>query len=73
MSKIYGEAHRLFQGNFGTTDMATRLEEVIVKTEFDDADVTFIERRDMFFLSTVDHAGRPTVSYKGGDLSLIHI
>ena len=32
MSEIYGEAHRLLQGNFGTTDMATRLEEVIIKT-----------------------------------------
>ena len=73
MSKIYGEAHRLFQGNFGTTDMATRLEEVIVKTEFDDADVAFIECRDMFFLSTVDHAGRPTVSYKGGDIGFVRV
>jgi len=27
----------------------------------------FIESRDMFFLATVDHNGRPTVSYKGGD------
>lgn len=26
----------------------------------------FIEARDMFFLLTVDHHGRPTVSYKGG-------
>ena len=33
----------------------------------------FIESRDMFFLSTIDHPGRPTVSYKGGDPGLVRV
>jgi predicted pyridoxine 5'-phosphate oxidase superfamily flavin-nucleotide-binding protein len=28
---------------------------------------------DMFFLATVDHQGRPTVSYKGGDRGFVRI
>ena len=36
-------------------------------TEIPPEHKTFIESRDMFFLSTIDHQGRPTVSYKGGD------
>ena len=27
----------------------------------------FIDSRDMFWLATIDHEGRPTVSYKGGE------
>ncbi len=53
--------------------MANRLEEVIVKNEFDDETKGFIESRDMFFLSTIDHTGRPTVSYKGGDPGFVKI
>jgi hypothetical protein len=73
MSKIYGEDHRLLQEQFGTTNIATRLEDMIIKTELDDSDVAFIESRDMFFLSTVDHQSRPTVSYKGGDVGFIRV
>ena len=35
--------------------------------QIDDTAKAFIESRDMFFLSSVDPDGRPTVSYKGGD------
>ena len=27
----------------------------------------------MFFLSTIDHQGRPTVSYKGGDPGFVRV
>lgn len=40
---------------------------------FTDQDRAFIESRDMFFLSTVDPEGRPTVSYKGGAPGFIRI
>jgi len=43
--------------------MADRIEEIVGQTEIDDAAKAFIESRDMFFfLATVDHNGRPTVS-----------
>jgi predicted pyridoxine 5'-phosphate oxidase superfamily flavin-nucleotide-binding protein len=51
---------------FDTRGLADRLEGMIVKSEFDEETKAFIESRDMFFLSTIDHHGRPTVSYKGG-------
>lgn len=73
MSNIYGDAHRRLQDDFGSRPLADRLEQVIVKNEFDDEVKGFIESRDMFFLSTIDHTGRPTVSYKGGDPGFVKI
>lgn len=66
MSRLYGDQHRAFQDSFETRGMADRIEELAVVTEISDDVRTFIEQRDMFFLSTVDQKGRPTVSYKGG-------
>ncbi len=73
MSGIYGNAHRELQDAFGTRPLADRLEEVIVRGEFDEETKAFIESRDMFFLSTIDHTGRPTVSYKGGDAGFVRV
>lgn len=73
MSRIYGEQHRTFQDEFGTRSMADRIEQIAMKTEFGDDEKTFIENQDMFFLATVDHNGRPTVSYKGGDTGFVKI
>ena len=73
MTSIYGNAHRDLQDAFDTRALANRLEEVIVRNEFDDETKGFIESRDMFFLSTIDHTGRPTVSYKGGDPGFVKI
>ncbi len=73
MSRLYGDQHRTLQDEFGTRKMADRVEEIACKTEFDDESKGFIEHMDMFFLSTVDHQGRPTVSYKGGDAGFVRI
>ncbi len=73
MSNIYGNAHRDLQDAFGTRPLADRLEAAILRTEFDEETKAFIESRDMFFLSTIDHTGRPTVSYKGGDAGFVRI
>lgn len=73
MSNIYGDAHRKLQEQFETRKMADRLEEMIVKDFLDEQDKMFVSTRDMFFLATVDHQGRPTVSYKGGDPGFIKI
>ncbi len=73
MSSIYGNTHRNLQDAFGTRPLADRLEEVIVRGEFDDETRGFIESRDMFFLSTIDHNGHPTVSYKGGDPGFVRV
>lgn len=73
MSRLYNDQHRAFQDQFETRRMADRIEELAVVTEFTDDARAFIEARDMFFLSTVDDRGRPTVSYKGGDPGFVKI
>ena len=67
MSRLYGPQHRVLQDQHDTRRIADKVEELAVHTELGDMDRAFIESRDMFFLSTIDHEGRPTVSCKGGD------
>lgn len=73
MSRLYGDEHRAMQDVFETRKLADRVEEIIVRPEIDDMGKAFIESRDMFFLSTVDHNGRPTVSYKGGTPGFVRV
>ncbi len=73
MSNIYGQQHRTVQDAFETRKLADRIEEIIIQPQVDDMAKAFIESRDMFFLSTVDHMGRPTVSYKGGTPGFVRV
>ena len=66
MNDIYGEQHRILQQTFDTTQLADRVKELIVLPEISQEHKAFIESRDMFFLSSVDHRGYPTCSHKGG-------
>lgn len=72
MSQLYGPSHRRLHDQFGTGRLADRLED-LSHAEFDDADREFISNAPMFFLSTVDTLGRPTVSYKGGAPGFVRI
>lgn len=73
MSRLFGQQHRELQDAFGARKLADRIEEIACVTEFDDETKAFIEAQDMFFLASVDHNGRPTVSYKGGDAGLVKV
>lgn len=73
MSRLYGPEHRALQDQQDSRRMADRIEMIAVKPEVDDMAKAFIEGRDMFFLSSIDHAGRPTVSYKGGDPGFVRV
>ena len=73
MSRLYGEQHRKLQDEFGTRNMADRVEELVCRTEFDDGAKGFIESAEMFYLTSIDHQGRPTVSYKGGDRGFVKV
>ena len=66
MSRLYGDMHLAMQMVFDTRPLADRIEAIALKTEIDESAKAFIESRDMFFLTTIDHGGRPTVSNKGG-------
>lgn len=73
MSRLYNKKHREFQDKFETRRMADRIEELAVVTEISPENKEYIESRDMFFLSTIDDAGRPTVSYKGGEPGFVRV
>ena len=73
MSELYGDQHRALQDRFQTRKMADRIEQTIVSDQLSEQGKVFIASRDMFFLSTVDHQGRPTVSYKGGDPGFVKV
>jgi len=73
MSRLYGPVHRSLQDRFETRRLADNVEKRVVLTEIPQEHKAFIESRDMFFLSTIDHQGRPTVSYKGGDPGFVRV
>ena len=73
MNNLYYEGNRDLQDQFDSRRLADRVNEVIVHDRFTDEDRQLIETRDMFFISTVDAEGRPTVSYKGGAVGFIRI
>jgi uncharacterized protein len=73
MSSLYGPVHRALQERFDTRRLADNVERRLVLTEITPEHKAFIESRDMFFLSTIDHQSRPTVSYKGGDPGFVRV
>ena len=73
MSKMYGAEHRALQDQFDTRRLADLVEGGFVAEQVDDNTKAFIESRDMFFLSTIDSNGNPTVSYKGGDPGFVRV
>ncbi len=73
MDELYGEQHRRLQQEFDTKKLADRVKEFIVSPEIVDDHKPFIESRDMFFLSSIDHRGYPTCSHKGGEPGFIKV
>ena len=73
MSRLYGPSHRALQDRFETRGLADNVEQRLVRSAISAEHKAFIETRDMFFLSTIDHAGRPTVSYKGGEPGFVRV
>jgi predicted pyridoxine 5'-phosphate oxidase superfamily flavin-nucleotide-binding protein len=69
----YGNEHRALQTQFGTTKMADRIAELASHVEFNDDAKGFIEHSEMFFLTTINDKGEPTVSYKGGDVGFVKV
>ncbi len=70
---FYTDAQREVQAKFDSVQLADRIELGIVEDEIGELHQGFIESRDFFFLSTVNGAGEPTVSYKGGDVGLVTV
>jgi uncharacterized protein len=73
MSRLFHDNHRALQDQFDTRRIADRIEMIAAKTELDQQATGFIASRDMFFLSTINKDGQPTVSYKGGEPGFIRV
>lgn len=73
MQELYGKQHRALQQDFDTERLADAVRSNIVTTEIGEEHRGFIESRDMFFLTTIDHRGYPTCSYKGGNPGFLKI
>ena len=73
MTDLYGSQHRELQQAFDTESLADAVSANIVLDEIADEHKGFIETRDMFFLTTVDHRGYPTCSYKGGNTGFVRV
>lgn len=67
MTPFYGAQQRALQDRFDTRRIADKLEAMILRSELGEPEQAFIAGRDMFWLSSVDAHGWPSVSYKGGD------
>jgi predicted pyridoxine 5'-phosphate oxidase superfamily flavin-nucleotide-binding protein len=73
MESVYSAEHRALQEEFDTTKLAELLDNGWIHEAITDKEKAFISARDMFFLSTVDPAGMPTVSYKGGPEGFVKV
>jgi uncharacterized protein len=71
--RFYTPQQRALQGAADTRALADRLAETIVTAELPEDHAAFIASRDFFFLATVDQAGSPTVSYKGGAPGFVEV
>ena len=69
----YGKQQRALQVQFGTEKLADRIEKLSSHDEFNDDAKGFIELSEMFFLTTINDKGQPTVSYKGGDMGFVKV
>ncbi|MBZ6411197.1 MULTISPECIES: SRPBCC domain-containing protein [Methylobacterium] len=73
ISNLYGARHRAFQETFETGDLANRLRSLSVTRELNPAQRVFVEGRDMVFVTSIDHRGFPTCSYKGGAPGFVRV
>ncbi|MFA5982669.1 MAG: pyridoxamine 5'-phosphate oxidase family protein [Methylococcaceae bacterium] len=70
---LYGPEQQKLQKALGTEKLAERVAEAIVVTELNEQHQNFIASRELFFLTTVDHRGYPTCSYKGGNPGFVKV
>ncbi len=73
MASLYSAEHRQLQEEFKTTKLAELLDNGWIHEKISEDEKSFINTRDMFFLSTVDPNGMPTVSYKGGPEGFVKV
>ena len=73
MAEFYSDSHRALQDKFDSRRLANALQDRVLRSELAPMDKRFIAASDFFFLSTIDHNGYPTASYKGGSPGFVTI
>lgn len=73
MSDYYNNTHRDLHDAFDSRRLADTIEEKMISSELGEREMRFITTADMFFLSTMDKRGFPTVSYKGGEPGFVKV
>lgn len=72
-TEFYSDAQREIQADQDSENLADAMAATIVFDELQEDHSDFIASRDYFFLSSVNAAGEPTVSYKGGPVGFVQI
>lgn len=70
---MFHEGQRGLQDAFGSRALADRLEAVVRRDAFTEADAAFIAAQTFFFLATADPEGRPDCSFKGGAAGFVRV
>lgn len=73
MPSMFNDGARHLQDAFDTRRLADRIEQLLVHDCITPDDAAFIQERDLFFLATADHMGRPNCSYKGGEPGFVRV
>lgn len=73
MSNFYSDAQKALQQRFDAVKLAAVMRRAVIHAELSAHEQAFIQSRDMFFLASVDAAGQPTCSYKGGDPGFVRV
>jgi uncharacterized protein YndB with AHSA1/START domain/predicted pyridoxine 5'-phosphate oxidase superfamily flavin-nucleotide-binding protein len=73
LAEIYGDQHRALQDAFDSRRLANRLRKVTVTSTLTADHRAFIAAQDMVLISTIDHRGFPTCSYKGGGPGFVRV
>lgn len=70
---MYHTGNRELQDHFGSTRLADRLVERLLRDRFKAEDKAFIESASFFFLATSDASGQPDCSFKGGPPGFVRV
>ncbi len=70
---FYTDAQRALQREGQHDKLAEVVVHAIVRDQLEEIHTDYITSRDYFFLSTVNGAGEPTVSYKGGSVGFVKV
>lgn len=73
MTDFYTATQRQLQDEYEARKLADLVVHAVVTEELTLEQTTFIQERDMFFLSTIDQAGFPSCSYKGGAPGFVRV